>query len=294
MNLKQLRYFVTIAEEHQITAAARSLHISQPPLSHELAALEHELGVRLMTRGRHGAELTDAGRLLYDRAVRLLDMASATRHEMESFGKGCSGVLSLGCISSCGGVVPDGRMLGLARHYPDVRFEVHEANTYVLLDMLERGTINLGVVRTPFERPGLERRLKPPEPMVAVMADGSEVGADDATITIDELADAPIVMYRRFEALVRETFGKRGVSPFVACLNDDARTTCTWARRGLGVGLVPQTILRTVNVEGLVCKEILCDELTTRVALVWERERYLSPLARKFVELFEGRDGDDG
>ncbi|MDD6693206.1 MAG: LysR family transcriptional regulator, partial [Olsenella sp.] len=68
MNLKQLEYFVAIAEEHQITAAARRLHISQPPLSYELSQLERELGVLLVTREARGVSLTDAGRVLYKRA----------------------------------------------------------------------------------------------------------------------------------------------------------------------------------------------------------------------------------
>ena len=72
MNLKQLRYFVAIAEERQITAAARRLNISQPPLSYELAQLERELGVRLVDRGPRGVTLTDAGRLLYGREQQIL------------------------------------------------------------------------------------------------------------------------------------------------------------------------------------------------------------------------------
>ena len=78
MNLKQLEYFVAIAEEGQITAAARRLHISQPPLSYELAQLERELGTQLVRRGPRGVTLTEAGRLLYDRARRILAMATAT------------------------------------------------------------------------------------------------------------------------------------------------------------------------------------------------------------------------
>ena len=78
MNLKQLEYFVAIVEEGQVTAAARRLHISQPPLSYELAQLERELGCKLVHRGPRGVTPTDAGRLLYERAAHILAMATAT------------------------------------------------------------------------------------------------------------------------------------------------------------------------------------------------------------------------
>ena len=106
MNLRQLEYFMAIAEEHQITAAARRLHITQPPLSYELSSLERELGVKLIERGPRSAELTEAGQLLYARAERILSLTSAATREVKSFGQGTSGTLSVGIISSAGGFRP--------------------------------------------------------------------------------------------------------------------------------------------------------------------------------------------
>ena len=155
MNLKQLEYFVAIAEEQQITAAARRLHISQPPLSYELATLERELGCTLVKRGPRRATLTSAGALLYERALSVLALVRATEREVSAFGKGLAGTLSIGMISSCGGMVPTDEMQAFRDDYPDVSFEVHEGNTFQVLEMLERGIIDVGVVRTPFKADGL-------------------------------------------------------------------------------------------------------------------------------------------
>ena len=78
MNIKQLEYFIAIAEEHQITAAAKRLHISQPPLSYELAKLEKELGCQLAVRGPRSVSLTEAGKVLYERALRIVALTQAT------------------------------------------------------------------------------------------------------------------------------------------------------------------------------------------------------------------------
>lgn len=289
MNLKQLSYFVAIAEEQQITAAARRLHISQPPLSYELAQLERELGVKLVVRGPRNASLTGAGELLYQRAKRILALTSAARHEVESFGQGERGMLSIGSISSSGNTVPNKAMLALAAHYPDVSFEVHEGNTFEVLDMLESGEVEVGIVRTPFSKRGLSCVYGEEEPLVALVQQDSDLGSrlgKKPAVAIADLANVPVVMYRRFETLVREEFEGRDVPLFVGCMADDARTAFNWARNGFGVGLVPASICETMNAEGLAIVPIDAPSLVTRQAIVWNSQRYLSPLAERFVELF--------
>jgi DNA-binding transcriptional LysR family regulator len=287
MNLKQLEYFMTIAEEHQITAAAKKLHIAQPPLSYQLSLLEKELGATLIKRGPRNAELTDAGKLLYRRAGQILAMTSATVHEVESYGKGMRGVLSIGAITSSGGIVPNRRMLEFTQRYPEIRFEIHEGNTFAVIDMLEKGIIDLGIVRTPFPNDRLHCRYSSPEPMAAVMAPERVCGRDAGRVTLQELEKEPLIIYRRYESLIREAFSEEGLHPFVCCLNEDARTTYTWALKGFGVGMIPKSILRVLNPIGLICKDIVSDRLTTQIAVIWEKGRYLSPLAQRFVELLE-------
>ena len=288
MNLKQLEYFMAIAEERQITAAAKKLHIAQPPLSYQLHLLEKELGVTLVKRGLRNAELTDAGELLYRRAGQILAMTSATAHEVESYGKGMRGVLSIGAITSSGGIVPNQRMLEFTEHYPDIRFEIHEGNTFSIIDMLEKGIIDLGVVRTPFPDDRFHCRYSNPEPMAAVMTRERACGRDADRITLQELGNEPLILYRRYESLIREAFAEEGLTPFICCLNEDARTTYTWALKGFGIGMLPKSILRVLNPVGLICKDIAGEKLMTRIAVIWEKGRYLSPPAQRFVELFEG------
>ncbi len=290
MTLKQLKYFTAVAEERQITAAAKKLHIAQPPLSYQLAALEKELGVRLVKRGPRNVELTDAGELFYRRARQILDMAASAAREAEGCGRGRRGVLSLGTVSSSGGAVPNRSMLALAEDYPEVRFEVHEGNTFDILSMLEKGIVDLGVVRTPFPCERFHCRYTAPEPMAAVMAESRLCGGESG-VTLRELSEQPLIFYRRFDTLLRDAFAEQGLNPFVCCLNDDARTTYTWALKGFGVGVMPRSELSVLGPDGLVCRDVLCETLVTRVAVIWERGRYLSPLARRFVELFEAEQG---
>ncbi len=287
MNLKQLEYFVAIAEEQQISAAAKKLHIAQPPLSYQLKLLEEELGTVLVKRGLKKSELTDAGKLLYSRAEQILAMASATAREVESYGKGMRGVLSIGAITSCGGTVPNQQMLEFTENYPDIRFEIREGNTFSIIDMLEKGIIDVGIVRTPFPNDRLHCRFAALEPMTALMTADRVCGQDQDSVTLQELSEQPLIIYRRFETLIQGAFADEGITPFVCCINEDARTTYTWALKGFGVGIIPKSILTVLNPTGLVCKDIVSDRLMTQIAIIWEKDRYLSPLAQRFIELFE-------
>lgn len=287
MDLKQLKYFLTIAEERQITAAAKKLHIAQPPLSYQLNLLEQELGVTLVKRGPRNIELTDAGRLLYKRAEQLLDIAAITKREVENCGKGLSGVLSIGAISSSGGIIPNFNMLEFTEHYPDVRFEIYEGNTFSVIEMLEKRIIELGIIRTPFKHNMLECRYASLEPMVAVMKEKFLCGKAQNVITIQELKDKPLIIYRRFEELIYDVFKESEIEPFICCKNDDARTTLNWAKEGFGIGIVPRSALLTMDCSELIVKDILHDKMHTRIAVTWLKNSSLSPLAERFIELFQ-------
>ena len=105
MDLKQLRYFMAIVEERQITAAARRLHMAQPPLSNQMKMLEDEIGLQLFRRGPHHIELTEAGELLAARAAQLLDMAAMTKRELQDLKQGLCGTLAIGTVSSSGNLL---------------------------------------------------------------------------------------------------------------------------------------------------------------------------------------------
>ena len=277
MNLKQLEYFVAIAEEGQITAAARRLHISQPPLSYELAQLERELDTQLVRRGPRGVTLTEAGRLLHERATRILAMATATAREVSSVGKGLTGTLCLAVCDSVAGLAPGARLAELATLAPDVTLELREGSVPEVLELVTSGIAEVGVVRTPFSTQGLRTRFAPSEPLVAVMPPALERG-DELTVLLAQLEDVPIVCDARTAAGLGQ-----GRAPF--CVTDDARSVCSCAAAGLGVGLVPRSLLTVCDTGPCYIKTLVEKVLESRAAVIWKADRALSPLAERAVAL---------
>lgn len=284
MDLKQLYYFVTVAREGSISAAARKLYLSQPPLSAQMKALETEFGCVLFERGARKIQLTQAGRLLYDRAAAILEMSAMTKREMLDYQSGSEGTLRLGAISSVGSTFLSRWLQSFCLAHPQIHFEVFEANTYELLEQLRAGLLDLAVVRTPFSEKGLCCGYLTSEPMMAVGVPALLDGGPDEPIGVRDLAGKPLIFYRRWEKVLEEAFQEAGVEPYIFCKNDDARTTAFWAASGLGVGIVPGSVLPLLAGGEMVCRPLQEQRLRSRVAVVRDPGRYFSTIAAMFWE----------
>ena len=254
MDLKQLEYFAAIVEEGSITGAARRLHMAQPPLSHMLKGLEEELGTTLLGRG----------------------------------------ALSIGTVSSSGAALLERRMLDYHEKYPQVSFEIHEGNTFALIELLDAGEIEIGIVRTPFHVQQTHHIYLEREPMAAVMAPKWESALPQRQLELGDLRGLPLIIYRRFEELILSSCTDLGFEPRLLCKNDDARTSLLWANAGLGVALVPQSAVNLVRGPQLVCRPLSDPQLYTQIAAIWRRDRYLSSIARNFLAVFAGPGDAEG
>lgn len=286
MDLKQLLYFKTVVEEGTISAAAKKLNLSQPPLSQQIKHLETELGITLMERGARKITLNEAGRVLYEKACTLLTLADQTVQELRDIHDGLEGTLTLGTISSSGTIILSKALPAFHSLHPHIRFELHEGTTFQVIDLLNAGIIELGIVRTPFHSEGFETHFLASEPMVAVGNPCFFEGISSDDITLQALAQKPLIYYRRFEALIEGAFEAAGLSPKAICKNDDARTSLMWANAGIGVALIPNSASRIIASSDTVCKSIDANILNTQVAFIWKKGHALSPSARYFLSFF--------
>ncbi len=149
MDLKQLRYFVAVAEERNFSRAAAKLRVSQPPLSVQIRLLEEELGVRLLERGNRGASLTPAGIAFLAEARGVLAAAERAKLAAKETGRGDVGTISIGFVSMAAyGLLP--AALKAFRHrYPRVEVRLEEMTTDVQQRELNEGRIDLGLALAP-------------------------------------------------------------------------------------------------------------------------------------------------
>lgn len=289
MDIKQLRYFTVIAEEGQITSAARRLHIAQPPLSQSLKALEQELGVQLFERVPSGIRITEAGSLLLQRSYEITGMIDNIVEEMSAFKGGLEGILNIGSVSSSGSVLIDDNFLAFREHYPKVKFNLYEGNSFQIIEYLEKGIIEIGIVRTPFENDNFNKIFCAFTPMVVAGHKDHFPFNPAEKVTMAQLAQYPIIINRRYYRLFQGIGAKENLSFQYYCLNNDARTSLYWANAGLGVGVVPEETLQLHIYPDMVSSEIDAPELYTQLCAIWAKNKPITKIASNFLSYFDNR-----
>lgn len=281
MDLRQLEYFAAVVEEGSISAAARRLNLSQPPLSQRMHQLEAECGVTLFVRGARQITPTEAGNVLYRYAREILELQSAADADLKNLRLGRRGNLRLGLISSCGCRELYDGIRSFHRAHPDIPFVIREGNTYALQEDIRENRIDLAVIRTPYHDAALEQVTLRTDPMAA--AGTLPLDAPDP-LPLSFLAGMPLILYRRWEKIQKEVLERCGVTPDVVCTCDDARTALQWAGEGLGTALVPASILSLFP--DLPSRTLDAPDLKSSIHLVRKKGAVLSESARLFWDTF--------
>lgn len=270
MDIKQLHYFTTVVEEKTVTAAAEKLHMTQPPLTMQLHALESKLGCKLFERKGRTLSLTDAGQHMYRRALEIIGMCDNAQREMKDYRNGTVGTLRIGVISSVQGTLFTKILKEYHDRYPNIKISVFSANTYQLLEKLQNREIDTAITRTPFSAAKLHAEYIRTEEIHAIGKSDffGKAAAGGKDITLAELARLPLIIYRRWQKVIESVFESAGLSPNICCVNDDARMTLLLALNGLGVGLLHPSAIPSEYGSDISVMRLPEKALTSRIALV--------------------------
>lgn len=298
MDIRQLRYFVTTAREGQVTRAAKTLHIEQPPLSRQLKLMEEELGVRLFDRTGRGLKLTPAGERLRQMAELLLVQMDETIREVKEIGQGLKGVLSVGSVVSCFSLLPK-RIERFRAAYPQVTFKISEGDHALLGEQLEQGTIELIVARLPFEAMSDPKRYGimplPSDPFVALIPDSWTSFPKEGAIAMRDLASHPLLALKSantkqmHEQLLGECL-RHGFQPEIICECSSVAVILSLIAEGIGAAVLPESVMRSFPTERIRTLAISDANFFSDVGIVWLKDRYLSKTAERFIESFKEVD----
>ncbi len=285
MELRQLRYFIAVAEELHFRRAAERLHISQPPLSQQIRALEDELGFELLTRSRRRVQLTPAGEaFLRDARVVLgeLDGAVATARRIDA---GQTGRLRVGFVGSALLSIVPGTVERFRASRPGVAIELRERSTVDQLRAVSAGVIDVGLVRPPIDDDGeLRAQTVLRERTVAALPAGHAL-ARLVRVPLARLAAEPLVLFPRdqapgFHDLLIAALGSTGAGPRVVQYAPEMLTIIGLVAAGTGVSLVPASVSR-LALDGVTYRPVSGAPRSELVAITRARDE--SALVRAFV-----------
>lgn len=290
MELRHLRYFVAVAEELHFHRAAERLHISQPPLSQQIRALEGELGVLLLERNRRSVSLTAAGAVFLNEAREILASVDRASEAARSVARGEAGRVAIGFVGSAmHGTLP-GMLRAYRRAFPRVQLVLTELPTAAQLEALLAGRIDVGVVRPPVREPALALETIHTEPFVVALPEDHPLASHEE-VALAELVEEPFVLLARREAPgLHESLGQAmadaGGVPHVVQEAREMQTVVGLVAAGLGVSLVPASVGADEH-RGVAYRPVAGSAPTVALALAW-RPDDKSPVLAAFLDTARG------
>lgn len=299
MELRHLRYAVTLAEELHFGRAAERLGISQPPLSQQIRALEEELKVRLFDRSSRNVELTEAGRLFVAEARATLDQADRARQTAARAHRGEIGELTLGIYPSALLAAPvAGAILGFRRRHPLVRLVLRERAVYAAIRELVAGSLEVAYLRSA-TRPdlpagfGLVEVMR--EPMVLVVHAQHRLAGSEGPVPLEALAQEAFIHFSpRSDSAMNEHFAalcaSAGFEPRIEQEANQNGSILALIGQGIGISVLPRSLCR-LSLPELRVLPLANGWATSGVWLAHRRRG--GALVRALVELGKAGGGEE-
>ncbi|ANX11645.1 LysR family transcriptional regulator [Fictibacillus sp. WQ 8-8] len=288
MELRHLRYFVTVAEELNFSRAAVRLNISQPPLSQQIQQLESELGVPLFYRTKRKVELTDSGKVFLGKAYKILfEVEKACDHTKKAY-EGKYGQLVIGFTGSATyDFIP--LLQSYRAKFPLVEVIVHQMSTPEQVLALNEERIDVGLICTPIAIENSKLNISPirRQHFIAVLPETHKMAKKKFPLEIRELAEDTFIMTPRQEGSVyydtiMSIFHKVGFIPKITTAHVSTAVT-SLVSAGMGVALLPY-LLENLQMKGVVFKEITDTTTKIETAVAW-RHNEKSSIVDPFITL---------
>jgi len=287
VDVRNLNAFAEVVRQGGFTRAGAVLHLSQPAVSKAVKALEEELGVPLLVREGRTVSLTDAGRVVLERAQLVLSTLHAIEEEVAEVGAVRRGRVRFGVPPMVGGAFFPPVLAAFRSAYPGVALELREEGARRVETLVLEGEIEVGATVLPTDAAAFEVVPLMEDVLRAVVHPRSPF-ARRKSLALRDLEKTPFVLYRADFALhvhILDACRRVGFSPQVASESAQWDFMAAMVAADMGVALLPRTICRRLDPSQVRVVPLVDPVLRWDLALIWRRERHLPPAARAFVEV---------
>lgn len=282
MELRVLKYFLTVAREENITKAADSLHITQPTLSKQLMDLENEIGKKLFIRGNRKITLTQEGILLYKRAEEITSLVSKTEKELKQSDDIISGDIYIGAgetdlIRCLAKTAKD-----MQNKHPLIHFHIESGDSKTVLEHLDKGLIDFGLIFGNIDMTKYNSIEIPAKDSWGILMRQDSELADKDFITVEDLIDKPLIVSRQGISGELQNWFQSDIEKLniVATYNLIFNASIL-VEEGFGYALCLEKIINTKNSN--LCFKPLHPVLKIRASIVWKKHQVFSKASEKFL-----------
>lgn len=287
MELRHIRYFLTVAEEGSFTKAAEKLCIAQPPLSRQIRDLEDELDAELFVRKARGLSLTEAGERFMQYAMRIKQLSDKSVEDIKEMNKGLTGTLYLATVEGRAPALFAKWIVKFKEMYPMVEYELWNGNSDDVIKRILSGLSDIAIITLPYDAEGLIGHVIYEEPWVAMIpADHPLAKIGDDCIELKELAPYELIIpsrqSRRKE--IENWFAPLKCEPRIICRIAHMLNAYELTSEGVGIAIYPASAANYVG-DGVAIKRIINPNVSAGYVLVKSAERELSKVAGEFWDL---------
>ena len=289
MEFRVLRYFLTVAREGSITAAANSLHLTQPTLSRQLQDLEKELGQKLLVRGKYRVSLTPEGMMLRKRAEEIVDMVEKTEADFRAIKDIVGGDIYIGCGETDSMKHIAHVMKELQSQYPDIKFHIYSGNAEDVTEKLDRGLLDFGILIQPIDLSKYDNLALPDKDVWGVIARKDSPIADKKSVTLNDLAGVPLLASRQMskkysaDSGFLDWFGEEFEHLNITATYNLVYNAAIMVEAGMGYAVTLDKLVNTTGDSNL-CFKPLSPKLESGLDIVWKKYQVFSPAAKLFLD----------
>lgn len=288
MELRVLQYFLAVTREQSISGAAEALHLSQPTLSRQLKDMEDELGKQLMIRGNRKITLTEEGMILRKRAEEILDLVQKAEHEITISDDVIAGDVYIGAgeTDAVRLLAKAGKRLQL--EYPDIHYHISSGDTTDVLESLDKGLIDFGLIFGTIDTSKYEYVEFPTNDVYGILMRKDSPLAQKETICPEDLRDKPLIFNRNTHDgdLLTSWLGKSLSELHVAATYNLLFNASLMVDEGLGYAFALDQIINTTGNSNLCF--VPCEPgLRVGMSLIWKKYQVFPKAAKRFLEEFQ-------
>jgi DNA-binding transcriptional LysR family regulator len=291
VDVQALRTFVEVARRGGFTRASETLHVTQPAISKMIKALEEELGAPLLLRERRRVTLTEAGRLVLERAQGVLDSMRVIEEEVVELTSLRRGRLRLGLPPIVGVTFFPTLLAEFHRAHPGIVLEIREEGSHNIEKLVLDRDLDVGAVVLPTDEVAFGTLPFVSDALGAVLHPGHPL-AGRRSLALRDLRDSHFVLYRPDYALhghILDACRRSGFTPEVVSESSHWDFIVELVAANIGVALLPQTICRQLDERRVRSIPMNDPVIPWKVALIWRRDRHLPPATRAWLALAEQR-----
>lgn len=290
MDIRQLNYFIAIAEERSISGAARRLHMTQPPLSQQFKAMETELGTKLAYRNGKLLEITEAGKALYEYALQMTQLMEEAKLEVREVGNGVHGRLTLGVNTFSVATLPQ-VLIRFQQQFPKVTYKIQQNESAYLCQLVRERVIELAFIRLPLDLDDFSVLHLYTEPFYLITAPKQQM-LGQGEVQLAELANERLLLPSTqglgVHYLILEAFSRHEIEPNIAGECSDIMLLMQLVSSGFCSAVVPETLLKHQQGYAFHARKIAADaEISSPLGLIWLKNHRLSGAAQHFITLFK-------